>query len=642
MPWEMNWANSEQPATPVAPKNSALDSAIEGYKSGAGVGFRDEIYAASEASGLPRALGGFRAPVGAAMLAKEYLTGEPGDASKTYDTALEEVRARENAAREDNPGAFTVGEIGGSLVPASRVAKFATGAASLGGAIVRSAIAGAGLGGIEGFGRGEDGPANRLESGGEGAIVGTVAGAAAPVAGEAIGRGVNALINRAGASGAGAGNVIKALERDGMSPSDVPAALRQAGPDAMIADLGPNLTQQAATIAATPGPGQQTIRSALNARNAGASDRVNSAVDAAMGGRVNIGQLERDLVERRRNAAAPLYDLAYSRPLPPSSEIADVLATPAGKLAASRAAKLSANEGIQFEPNSVRGVDLIKRTLDDAVSVGLRSGRNNEARVIGQLRDKLVQAADDAVPEYAMARRAFAGETAIKDAMSSGRELFKDSVTPESIRETLSRLTPSEADAYLQGARSSIQTIMGTARNDASRVRQLLQKGFNREKLEEVLGPDEAQRLFKSVGFETTAANTSQRVLGNSETAARVAGREDLTPSRQGLGIRDAYAAGGLMGAARSAGLRLIDAGIDAVRSGRQKQIESAMADILTLSGPDRDKAVAAVMREALRRDRSGTLARHVRSLATGAGLAGTAPHAPAIGAGAADLALGR
>ena len=66
------------------------------------------------------------------------------------------------------------------------------------------------------------------------------------------------------------------------------------------------------------------------------------------------------------------------------------------------------------------------------------------------------------------------------------------------------------------------------------------------------------------------------------------------------------------------------------------------MADILTMSGPDRQKAIAAVTREALRRDRSGTLARHVRNLATGAALAGSGPHAPAIGAGAVNLISGQ
>ena len=78
-------------------------------------------------------------------------------------------------------------------------------------------------------------------------------------------------------------------------------------------------------------------------------------------------------------------------PLPPIPEVQDVLATPTGRAAAARAARLSQDEGMPFDPNSVRGVDLIKRTLDDIVSEGQRAGRNNEARIIANLRDRACQ-----------------------------------------------------------------------------------------------------------------------------------------------------------------------------------------------------------------------------------------------------------
>ena len=553
--------------------------------------------------------------------------------------------------------AFGAAQVGGAVLPASGTMKMIGAGRTLGGAMVRGAGAGGILGGVEGFGDGEDSLQNRAISAVEGVPVGAVVGAVAPVVGQAIGKGVSAIANRGGVEGAGAGKVLSALERDGVAPADLQARLNAidpvpplnlqsrlnaAGSDAMIADLGPNVTQQAATIAASPGRGQQTVRAAIDARNAGASDRVGDAVDSAMGGRVNVGQLERDIIDRRTRAARPLYDQAYQTPLPAIPEVQEVMNTPAGRMAAGRAARLSQNEGVPFDPNSVRGVDLIKRTLDDVVSEGQRTGRNNEARIIANLRDKLVDAVDHHVPEYAMARDAFAGESAIKDALASGRTIFKDNISPEQLHDTLSRMTTSEQDAFLQGARSSIQTVMGTARNDATAVRTLFKKGFNAEKLELVLGPQAADRLLKQVGFETTAANTSQRVIGNSETAARVAGREDLNPSSSGLGIRDSYAAGGLMGAARGVGLKLVDRAIDAVRSGRQKDIEAAMGDILTMTGTDRRQAIASILQEAARRDRSGTLVRQIRNLATGSALAGSEPHAPAIGAAGLDLLVGQ
>jgi hypothetical protein len=634
-PWEMNWAASEEESRP---KTTTGEAALEGYLTGAGAGFRDEIYGASKASGLPEWLGGFRAPIGAARLAYEHYTGVPGDATETYDRTVADIREHQKQVEEDHPVAFDAAQIGGSLLPASKVMKATGMGATLGGAIIRSGAAGGILGGITGAGDANGDLKDRAIGAGEGAIVGIPVGAVAPVVGHAVGKGIAAISNRAGTEGKAAGKVLNALERDGVTPATLQSRLDSIGPQAMIADIGPNATQQAAVIAASPGPGQQTIRGAINARNAGASGRVTNAVNMAMGGPVNYGQIERDIITRRSNAAGPLYRQAYAVPLPPIQEVQDVLATPTGRAAASRAARLSQDEGLPFDPNTVRGVDLIKRTLDDVVSEGQRTGRNNEARIIGNLRDRLVTAVDNHVPEYAMARDAFAGESAIRDALQAGRNLFSDQLTPQEIGDQLVAMTSSERDAFMQGARAQIQRIMGTARNDASRVRQLLQKGFNQEKLEMALGPQAADDLMRQVGFETTAANTSHRVIGNSETAARLAGREDLSPGGTGLGIRDSFAAGGLMGAARGAGLKLVDKAVDAVRAGRQKEIESAMADILTMSGPDRRRAVAAVIRAAQDRDRSGTLARHVRSLASRVALAGSAPYDRKVGAGALEL----
>ncbi|WP_157083725.1 hypothetical protein [Bradyrhizobium manausense] len=634
-PWEMDWSAPQDPRTP---KTSTSEAVLEGALTGAGAGWRDEVYGASKASGLPEWMGGFRAPFGAARLAAEHFSREPGEATKTYDEAVARIRERQRNAAEDHPIAYNASQIGGSFLPASKIVKGVGTGATLAGAVVRSAAAGGIIGGITGAGDANGDLTDRAIGAAEGAPVGVVLGGAAPVVGHAVGKGISAVMNREGTAGTAAGKVLNALERDGVTPANLQSRLDAIGPQAMIADVGPNAMQQAAVIAASPGAGQQTIRAAIEARNAGASGRVTNAVNGVMGGPVNYGQIESSIIQRRSNAARPLYDQAYQIPLPPIPEVQEVLNTPTGRAAAARAARLSRDEGIPFDPNSVRGVDLIKRTLDDVVSMGQRTGRNNEARIIANLRDRLVSAVDNQVPEYAMARDAYAGESAIRDALQAGRNLFSDSLSPQQIGDQLVGMTAGERDAFLQGARAQIQTIMGTARNDSSRVRQLLQKGFNQEKLEMVLGPQAANDLMRQVGFETTAANTSHRVIGNSETAARVAGREDLTPGSSGLGIRDSFAAGGMMGAARGVGLKLMDRAIEAVQTGRQRAIEGAMADILTLQGPDRQRAIDAVIRAAQQRDRSGTLARQVRNLASGAALSGSAPYDRPVGAAALDL----
>jgi hypothetical protein len=99
---------------PNAPTYGTAESVYEGALKGASANWRDEIYGASEASGLPRALGGFRAPVGAGRLAYEHLTGTRGPATEEYERARDEMRARQRAMQTQHPMAFGAGELGGA------------------------------------------------------------------------------------------------------------------------------------------------------------------------------------------------------------------------------------------------------------------------------------------------------------------------------------------------------------------------------------------------------------------------------------------------------------------------------------------------------------------------------------------------
>jgi hypothetical protein len=62
-------------AKETKPEIGTAGAALEGYLSGASLNWRDEIYGASKASGLPDFLGGFRAPIGAIRLAEEKNRG---------------------------------------------------------------------------------------------------------------------------------------------------------------------------------------------------------------------------------------------------------------------------------------------------------------------------------------------------------------------------------------------------------------------------------------------------------------------------------------------------------------------------------------------------------------------------------------
>lgn len=606
------------PFAPASPRVSRGEAALEGGLAGASANFRDEIYGASRASGLPEILGGLRAPIGAARLAYEALSGQPGEATRAYEAGRDTMRARAAEARSAYPGTFLASELAGGLLPAGTALKAIGPGASLGGTILRSAGAGAASGTVSGLGAGEGDAANQITTAGFGAGLGFGSGLAAPVVGQVAGKVAQRIINgRPTVSGQAAKQVADIAARDAIPAEEMAGRVAALGPEGMIADLGPNLTQRAAVLAATPGEAQKIIRSRIAARQAGAGERVEAATDTALGAKTNLTEAEADIIARRAQTASPLYEAAYAKPLPQSNVIANILRTPAGREAVAQAQRLSQNEGIQLDPNSVRGVDLIKRVFDDMAASAGRSGKNNEARVIGSLRDRLVAEADRAAPEYAEARNVFASESALLDALAAGREVFKSKITPDVLRVDLRKMTEGEREAFMQGARGAVANFMGTGRSDAAAARSLFARGYNREKLALIVGDEGARDMVQTLNREAARAATANRVTANSETASRVLGAGDR-------------AIGSLPTSAREVAMTLLDKAVRAVRSGRRDEIDAAVADILTSTSPARNGLLTRVLKEAAAQDRSGAVVRRIRNQATGLQLGGTVPLAQA------------
>jgi len=163
-------------------------AAFEGVLGGASANFRDEILAASEASGLPHWMGGLRAPVGAVRLAMEskseptlsgLATGqEPvkGPVATKFDEALANIRAKIKAAKEQYPATYLAGEVGGAIatpVP-SKILAAPTMAQRAG----RAGVYGGAYGGLSGVGAGES-PEERVTGGTLGTVIGGGVGMAA-------------------------------------------------------------------------------------------------------------------------------------------------------------------------------------------------------------------------------------------------------------------------------------------------------------------------------------------------------------------------------------------------------------------------------------------------------------------------------
>lgn len=131
-------------------------------------------------------LSGIEAPIDATI---GLVTGKgPTNVSEAYDQALAFNRAKLAATREQRPNAALATEIGGALMTAKIPLGVISRAPTFGKAALVTAGSGTVMGGVGGFGAGEEGLENRLEEARTGMIVGGLAGGAAPAVGAGIGK----------------------------------------------------------------------------------------------------------------------------------------------------------------------------------------------------------------------------------------------------------------------------------------------------------------------------------------------------------------------------------------------------------------------------------------------------------------------
>lgn len=512
-----------------------------------------------------------------------------------YGEILKTIQEGTVAEKEANPytdkGSQIAGAVAGT-VPMVMAAPAAFGAGS-GGLFARSAASaatGAGIGAADAAVRSGGDPEAMKDA----ALWGGGLGALGPGVGQIIGKGVSAVASRFGGGGGSAAEQAFGRATGADAIDDVAGRLSSMGPDAMPMDLGPNLQRQAGALAATPGRSQELIRGAVSGRQEGAGGRIVSALDDALGQPVDTIAAADDIIAQRSAAAKPLYDAAYAKPVNFTPELESLLKRPSVGKALAKARSLAADEGIssqQFFADvaddgavsivntpDMRQLDLTKRALDDMISGAQRAGNGNEARILTQTKNQLVGMMDNAAPEYKAARDAFSGPSAVLDAMEEGSKAFKNSLTPNQMRTQIMKMGDSEKEAFVQGARSAVADIMGTARNDANAARSAFMKGYNQEKLEILVGKEQATKMLQALDAETAFTGTRNVVTGNSETAARLAAQSDIGAGTASPGVLEQ--AGNLNFG--TAAIRMGDKLIGGARNAGQQKTNEELARLLT------------------------------------------------------------
>jgi hypothetical protein len=186
-------------------------------------------------------------------------------------------------------------------------------------------------------------------------------------------------------------------------------------------------------------------------------------------------------------------------------------------------------------PN-LRTLDAIKRGLDDTLEQyrDKMTGRlvlDERGRAIEGVRKSLVSELDrltgGAEGPYAQARASWAGPSQSMDAIARGNQF--GSTDPRVLAEMVAKMSPSDQGFFRIGVADKVREIVSRVQDGADATRRLFGNDRVRAQLRAVF-PDEASfaAFQKDMEREALFAKTRNQVTGNSRTAYRTAGQDEL------------------------------------------------------------------------------------------------------------------
>lgn len=603
-----DWA--QQPAQQVG-TGEALK---EGYLSGASMGWRDEIKAMSEASGLPEWMGGYRAVVGGPRLAYEAATG-PGTATETYQKTLKEAREHQKAAQEQHPYAYGAGELGGTV--GSMALLPTTPGVGLAARMRQGAELGAVTGAISGAGEAEGGT-DRLTGAGTGALIGGIGGGlAAPVASLAESTGrvlydklgrpvVNSIRGAIAPAEEAERRLMPALAAPGaMQPWEFEAA-QKAGAPMMLADVSEQTRQMARAAKNLSPEAANTLQEAVQERYNAQNIRTDDFIRRLVGNPQFAGRSRDELVEMGKQAYVPMYKKAYEEGDRAiwNSDLERLTSAPAVKAAMRRATGAWQNTAVAdgfgaMNPSMVdRGGlltygksipvfpnlqfwDYTKRQLDDMIRNTL-PGTNKYrdlTRLAGQLRESL----GSEVPSYDRAKGTAAVFFGARDASDAGQKAASWRGNIYELSKILNKMNPVEKDLFREGYASALADRAYKLGDSVDVTKRLYANPDARQAAWRILGPQAATKLEVFMQRERLMDFARKAVMGGSNTM-----QQAIMMGLLGAGGEGIFGSGDplhmLIGAAGGVGGKYI------YKAGQQwanRRVAEQMANLLTQETPD-------------------------------------------------------
>ena len=186
----------------------------------------------------------------------------------------------------------------------------------------------------------------------------------------------------------------------------------------------------------------------------------------------------------------------------------------------------------------VRGLDLMKRELDDIIRGKINKGDLSAERgrtLLTGLNEALDEV-DNQVLAYAKARAAFRGFAENRNAIDAGRKAFSE--VPEVIERQMAKLSPSERDFFRVGYAEMLHTKLTGQTSEAADVARRFTGGrlfsnMNNPEARRIRAlfpeaPEAADDFMRQVAGETRVSLTSQRFAQGAAARAPVQAAEEV------------------------------------------------------------------------------------------------------------------
>lgn len=360
--------------------------------------------------------------------------------------------------------------------------------------------------------------------------------------------------------------IMQSLSRDNFNtPDDIHNLLQSMGPNATLADAGPNTLRLARAMQSQPSEGAGAFENFLNERQEGQGSRLLEAAHGGLGTGQDFSQQMNDLIEQRAQNASPLYNQAFAANKAVSSPTIDkILSTPAGKSALADArVKMQNDMSMMGQPDAelgdqarqqgldvpggvapglnMRSLDYVKRALDDQIETAQRAGANDNARILSGMKSSLVKemdnldttAADGKPGLYAQARAAYSGPSQSMEAMQNGQNFMKNDAGLN--QSQLAAMSEHDKQFFRIGVAKSMQDAIENTPDGADAVKKIFGSPAKRAKLASVFPDDDSFNQFANVAQnESQFYKTRAAVLSRSQTAPGLIESQDA-----GMGVHD-------------------------------------------------------------------------------------------------------